>query len=129
VATNEKPRIADIVWEGDSYEVLMSWPKGVRSDFGHSLREMQQGRSAKLDTRRMESVGKGVFELKDSDDSTWYRMMYLTRVGDVIHVLDCFKKKTNKTENKDLSRATTRLSDVNQRLMEERKNAKRKANK
>lgn len=107
----------------------MSWPKGVRSDFGHSLREMQQGRSAKLDTRRMESVGKGVFELKDSDDSTWYRMMYLTRVGDVIHVLDCFKKKTNKTENKDLSRATTRLSDVNQRLMEERKNAKRKANK
>jgi phage-related protein len=129
VATNEKPRIADIVWEGDSYEVLMSWPKGVRSDFGHSLREMQQGRSAKLDTRRMESVGKGVFELKDSDDSTWYRMMYLTRVGDVIHVLDCFKKKTNKTENKDLSRATARLSDVNQRLMEERKNAKRKANK
>lgn len=129
MAANEKSRTADIVWEGNSYEVLMSWPKGIRSDFGHSLREMQQGRSAKLETRRMESIGKGVFELKDSDDSTWYRMMYLTRVGDVIHVLDCFKKKTTKTEKKDLSRATNRLSDVNQRLMEERKNAKRKENK
>jgi len=129
VSTNEKSRIADIVWEGNSYEVLMSWPKGIRSDFGHSLREMQQGRSAKLDTRRMESIGKGVFELKDSDDSTWYRMMYLTRVGDVIHILDCFKKKTAKTEKKDISRATSRLSDVNQRIMEERKNAKRKEHK
>jgi phage-related protein len=28
----------------------------------------------------MESVGKGVFELKDSDDSKWYRLMYLTRI-------------------------------------------------
>jgi len=129
VATNEKPKIADIVWEGDSYDVLLSWPKAIRSDFGYSLREMQQGHAAKLETRRMESIGKGVFELKDSDDSTWYRMMYLTRVDDVIHVLDCFTKKTTKTEKKDLNRATTRLSNVNQRLMEERKNAKRKANK
>jgi phage-related protein len=129
VATNEKPRIADIIWEGDSYEILMSWPKAIRSDFGFSLREMQQGNAAKLETRRMESIGKGVFELKDSDDSTWYRMMYLTRVNDVIHVLDCFTKKTTKTEKKDLNRATARLSNVNKRLMEERKNAKRKANK
>jgi hypothetical protein len=68
---------------GEPYDVLMSWPKAVRSDFGYSLREMQQGHAAKLETRRMESIGKGVFELKDSDDSTWYRMMYLTRVDDV----------------------------------------------
>jgi phage-related protein len=127
VATSEKPRIADIVWEGDSKEVLQSWPKAIRIDFGNSLREMQNGRDAKLDTRRMESIGKKVFELKDSDDITWYRMMYLTRVGDVIHVLDCFEKDTAKTEKKDLQRAKSRLQLVNQRLREEQRNAKRKA--
>jgi len=121
--------MADIVWEGDSYKILMSWPKAIRSDFGFSLREMQQGNTPKLETRRMESIGKGVFELKDSDDSTWYRMMYLTRINDVIHILDCFKKKTTKTEKPDLNRTKARLSSVNQRLMEEQKNAKRKANK
>jgi phage-related protein len=129
VTTSEKPRIADIVWEGDSQQILQSWPKAIRIDFGVSLWEMQQGNPARLETRRMESVGKNVFELKDSDDSTWYRMMYLTRVGDVIHVLDCFEKDSAKTEKKDLRRATARLSQVQQRLMEERKNAKRKANK
>jgi phage-related protein len=129
MAAKEKTRLAEIAWEGDSYDVLMSWPKAMRSDFGHSLREMQQGNPPKLETRRMESVGKRVYELKDSDDSTWYRMMYLARVNDVIHVLDCFSKDTTKTEKKDLNRATARLSNVNQRLMEERKNAKRKANK
>lgn len=126
VNSAEKSRVAEIAWEGDSYDVLKSWPKPIRIDFGNSLREMQQGHPPRLDTRRMESVGKGVFELKDSDDKTWYRMMYLTRIGDVIHVLDCFEKDTAKTEKKDLNRAKARLSAVNQRLMKERRDAKRK---
>ena len=74
----------------------------------------------------MESVGKGVFELKDSDDSKWYRLMYLTRIGVVIHVLHCFEKDTAKTEKNDLNKARARLSIVNQRLLEERKHAKSK---
>jgi phage-related protein len=129
VAQSEKPKKAELKFEGTSHEVLKSWPKEIRIDFGNSLFEMQHGRRARLDTRRMESVGKGVFELKDSDDKTWYRMMYLTRVGDVIHILDCFEKDTAKTEKKDLARATAALKEVNQKLMEERKNAKRKARK
>ncbi len=122
-------RTAEISWEGDSYDVLRSWPKAIRCDFGNSLREMQEGRRPRLSTRRMDSLGSGVFELKDSDDSFWYRMIYLTRIGDVIYVLDCFKKDTAKTEGKDLRRAKARLSNVKQRLMEERKDAKRKSNK
>jgi phage-related protein len=126
VSASEHPRTAELAWEGDSYSVLRSWPKAIRIDFGNSLREMQSGHPAKLETRRMESVGKGVFELKDSDDSKWYRLMYLTRIGDVIHVLHCFEKDTAKTEKNDLNKARARLSIVNQRLLEERKHAKSK---
>jgi len=49
----------------------------------------------------MLSIARGVFELKDSDERTWYRMLYLARVQDTIHILDCFEKDTAKTERKD----------------------------
>ena len=74
----------------------------------------------------MPSIGNGVFELKDSDESAWYRMIYLARKNDVIFVLDCFEKDSRKTEKHDVRRATARLKRVRQRLMEERGNAKRR---
>jgi phage-related protein len=53
-------------------------------------------------------------------------MLYLARVEDKIYVLDCFEKDTAKTERKDLNTARQRLSAVRQRVLEERKNEKRK---
>lgn len=44
----------------------------------------------------MQSIGDGVFELKDSDKYTWYRVIYLARKNDVIFVLDCFEKDSRK---------------------------------
>ena len=40
----------------------------------------------------MTSVAMGVWELEDGDERTWYRLMYLTRISDTIHVLHCFEK-------------------------------------
>ncbi|MBS1814948.1 MAG: type II toxin-antitoxin system RelE/ParE family toxin [Acidobacteria bacterium] len=97
----------------------MGWSKDVRIDFGASLREMQEGRPAKLNVRPMQSIGKGVFELKTQDGKTWYRLVYLARIHDVIYVLDCFEKDTAKTEKKYLARATSRLKEVRRRLREE----------
>ena len=119
---------ASISWEGDSWKVLKSWPKAVQWDFGNSLREMQSGRPARLNVRPMQSIGPGVFELKDADEREWYRMIYLARVGDTIYVLDCFEKDTAKTERKDLNTARNRLATVRQRFQEERRNDKRTTN-
>jgi phage-related protein len=123
---DQDPRVATISWEGDSWDILKSWPKSIRLDFGTSLREIQQGRPPKLDVRPMQSIGAGVFELKDSDQSAWYRMIYLARKNDVIFVLDCFEKDSRKTAKHDIRRAKARFKQVRQRLLEERKNAKHK---
>jgi len=64
----KKAPIATISWEGDSWDVLKSWPKAIQWDFGDSLREMQHGRAARLKVRPMQSIDKGVFELKDADE-------------------------------------------------------------
>ncbi len=127
MANEEKANVAQISWEGDSWKVMKSWPKAIQWDFGDSLREMQHGRPARLNVRPMQSIDKGVFELKDADEKKWYRMLYLARVEDVIYVLDCFEKDTAKTERKDLKTATRRLSAVRQRILEERRDEKRKA--
>lgn len=64
----------------------------------------------------MPSVGKGVWELKDGDARTWYRVMYLTRINNIVHVLHCFEKDSRKTDKRDIAVAKTRLSEVQQRL-------------
>ncbi len=116
---------AEVHWEGDSRDVLQTWPKAVRVDFGIALNEMQDGHPASLQVRPMPSIASGVFELKTDDDAKWYRMVYLARIENVIYVLDCFEKNTRKTEKKDLARSLARYKLVQQRLAEERKYAKR----
>lgn len=119
------PRLAEIHWEGDSKEVLASFPEAVRADLGFALYELQQGRQPSIDTRRMESIGAGVYELKEADERAWYRVIYLSRMDDVIYVLHCFEKQSRKTDKQDLNIAKERLSRVRRRIQEERKHAKR----
>ena len=75
----------------------------------------------------MPSVGKGVFELKTDDDASWYRLMYVARIHDVIYVLDCFKKNTAKTERKDIALSQSRYKQVQERLRKESADAKDKS--
>jgi phage-related protein len=74
----------------------------------------------------MQSIGQGVFELKAADEAAWYRVIYLARIEDTIHVLDSFIKKSRKTERNDLNRARARLSNVRQRLQKGKSDAKGK---
>lgn len=118
--TTEKRAPADVEWEGDSREVLSLFPNDVKSTLGFSLRQIQNGRRPTCETRAMTSVGTGVWELKESDHRTWYRMMYLTVVNNVIHVLHCFEKDSKQTDRRDIETAKARLKDVRERLREQR---------
>jgi phage-related protein len=70
--------------------VLSSFPAAVKSALGFSLRQLQLGLQPTCQTRSMSSIGAGVYELKESDERTWYRTIYLSKMGDVIYVLHCF---------------------------------------
>ena len=113
-----KRYLAEIHWEGDSKEVLASFPERVRGDLGFALYELQQGRPPAIDTRRMESIGASVYELKEADERKWYRVIYLSKIDDVIYVLHCFEKQSRKTDKRDLNMAKERLSRVRQRMKE-----------
>jgi phage-related protein len=118
------PKNAAIAWEGDSKEVLSSFPDEAKQNLGFDLRLLQQGQQP-TDYRPMTSIGPGVFELRDQDERAWYRLIYLSRVRDVIHVLHCFEKRSRETPIKEINVVRQRLKLVRARIIEERKHGKR----
>lgn len=120
----ESSENATIAWEGDSREVLQSFPDGVRQNLGFQLWQLQQGERP-ADYRPLPSIGAGVFELRDQDERSWYRVVYLSRINDVIYVLHCFEKKSREMPRRDFETARRRFKAVKVRLAEEKKHEKR----
>jgi len=120
--STQKP--AEIHWEGNSREVLTGFPGSVRADLGFSLWQLQQGEMPVSATRRMESIGSGVWELKEQDDRKWYRVIYLSRINNVIYILHCFEKQSRKTDRRDLETAKERLTRVRHRIQQQMKGSK-----
>jgi phage-related protein len=104
-----------VIWEGDSLDILKEFPEEIRQDIGGDLRRLQLGEKP-LDSRPMKSIGSGVFELRDRDTKTWYRVIYYIKVKDVIYVLHSFTKKSAKTPKKDLNIAENRLKAIKERI-------------
>jgi phage-related protein len=121
VPNGGKLEVTEIHWEGDAKEVLSSFPQDIKDTFGFALREMQNGEEPPCSHRSMSTIGQGVWELREQDARTWYRLMYLTRIGNVIHVLHCFEKNSRRTSPRDIAIAIERLQTVRQRLMLEKK--------
>jgi phage-related protein len=69
-------------------------------------------------------VGSGVYELREEDAKTWYKVLYVRR-SSAIQVLHCFEKRSNSIEQKDIETAKTRLKRVLEAEREEKRNAKK----
>ncbi len=113
----QQKKRAKISWEGDSLEVLSGFPDDVKKDLGFGLHRLQVG-EVPVHSRPMQSIGPGVFELKEADSRTWYRVIYLSKIEDTIYVLHSFEKNSRKTDKRDLETAKARLKEVRKRLQE-----------
>jgi phage-related protein len=82
MALREEPATtAELHFEGDSLEVLSGFPDDIKRSLGFSLRQLQIGREPTSQTRSMNSIGSGVYELKEADERAWYRAIYLSKIG------------------------------------------------
>lgn len=121
----EERQPAELIWEGDSLDVVRTFPPEIRKELGEDIRRVQTGVKPK-NGRPMKSIGAGVFELRQADKSGWYRTIYLSVVDGKLHILHSFIKKSKSTPAKDLSTAKARLQEVNARRLREKRDAKRK---
>jgi phage-related protein len=115
----------EIHFEGNSLEILSGFPDEIKRALGFSLRQLQIGREPTSQTRSMNSIGPGVYEMKEADERTWYRAIYLSKLANTIHVLHCFEKDSRKTDRRDIDLARHRLKQVMQRLQEKKAHEKR----
>lgn len=120
----DTPKYATVVWEGDAREVLQAFPEDVKQNFGFELWQLQQGERP-FNYRPLPSIGAGVFELRDQDARAWYRVVYLSRLKDVIYVLHCFEKKSREMPRRDFEKAKQRLKAVRARLAQGKENEER----
>jgi phage-related protein len=102
--------------------VLHGFPDGVKNDLGYALYQLQLGQTPP-DRKLVQTVGVGVYELREGDARAWYRVLY-TRREKVIQVLHCFEKRSNAIEQKDIETAKARLKRVLEAEREEKKSAK-----
>src|SRR5437870_13061334 len=63
---------------GDSLRCLRDFPEGARHDAGYQLDKVQRGDQPD-DFKPMPSIGKGAEEIRVSDSSGAYRVIYLAR--------------------------------------------------
>jgi phage-related protein len=60
------------------------------------------------DWKPMPTVGSGVREIRIRDETGAFRVMYVTKLDDVVYVLHAFQKKTQQTARRDLDLAVQR---------------------
>lgn len=115
----KKENLATIIWEADSREVLFNFPKSVKKDIGYALDRLQRGLRP-FDFKYMGNIAPGVFELRERNRDGWYRLIYYSKIEDIIYVIHCFQKKTNQTSQRDIKVIKERLKILKKKIKESR---------
>jgi phage-related protein len=96
---------------GTSLDDLRAFPLAAKREAGHQLDQVQHGFEPD-DWKPMNTVGKGVREIRIRDVSGAFRILYVAKLADAIYVLHCFQKKTEKTSKADVDLAAKRYRDL-----------------
>jgi phage-related protein len=108
--------VKPIEFLGDSLERLRAFPEQARREAGYQLERVQRGFDPD-DWKPMQSVGRGVREIRVRDGSGTYRVIYVARFQYAIYVLHAFVKKTQRTPERDLTLAATRLKQLERTML------------
>lgn len=103
-----------IDWRGSSLKDLKDdniFTLNARKQAGHQLSLVQAGLDPD-EWKTFDVVGAGTKEIIINLDDGWFRVMYVAKFPEAVYVLHCFKKKTNKTSEKDKNITTARYKAV-----------------
>lgn len=101
----------EISFHGSSFDDLRSFPPGAMKTGGYQLRKIQRGIEPS-DWKPMATIGSGVMEIRIPDEGNAFRVFYVAKFTDAIHVLHCFKKTTEKTARRDIEIGKARYKEI-----------------
>ncbi|MGE4243448.1 type II toxin-antitoxin system RelE/ParE family toxin [Ramlibacter sp.] len=88
---NERRRT--LYWEASAKKDFKEFPVPVQKDMGVGLFVVQLGRTPAA-AKPWKGLGSGVFELVEDHRGDTFRAVYAVQVGDAVHVLHAFQKKS-----------------------------------
>lgn len=101
-----------ILWIASSLKDMRDMPDEVKTEFGHSLREIQKGRDPG-NIKPLKHLGEtGVLEIIVDERGGTFRTMYTVEFEDAIAVLHVFQKKSKSgiaTPKQDIELVLKRL--------------------
>jgi phage-related protein len=97
-------------WVGSSLSDVRAFPEDARRIAGYQLRRVQAGLMP-TDWKPIKAVGSGVNEIRIRT-ALQYRILYVAHIGEAVHVLHAFEKRTQKTRQADIDLARKRLAAV-----------------
>jgi len=103
-----------IDWIGSSLKDLCDdeiFPYDTRRAAGYQLRKVQRGDEPD-DWKPFDELGAGTKEIRIKQTDGAFRVMYVAKFEDAIYVLHCFKKKSQKTSQKDKDLSVQRYKDM-----------------
>lgn len=95
---------------GSSLDDLRNFPDEARKAAGFELYAVQRGIEPR-DWKPMPAIGRGVKEIRIHVLGEW-RIIYVTKFEDTVHVLHSFQKKTQKTSQHDIELARKRYKQI-----------------
>ncbi len=99
--------IKPVEFLGSALEDLRTFPRAARRAAGYQIDRVQRGLEPD-DWKPMAAVGAGAKEIRIRDKGGAFRVIYIAKLEQAVHVLHCFQKKAKKTARQDLELATTR---------------------
>lgn len=99
----------DVIVLSQRKRELEEFPEKVREDLLDALRDLGEGLSLTMPfSRKMSGMGEGVYELRFRERSC----IYMIKKNDAIYLVHGFKKKTNKTPQKNIEVALQRIKRI-----------------
>jgi phage-related protein len=95
---------------GSSLDDLRNFPEEARKEAGFELYAVQRGLEPS-DWKPMPSIGRGVKEIRIHVLGEW-RIIYVAKFEDAVHVLHSFQKKTRRTNQHDIEIARKRYKQI-----------------
>ncbi|MDT8403259.1 type II toxin-antitoxin system RelE/ParE family toxin [Sulfuriflexus sp.] len=99
-----------LLFEGDTLALIRQLPDDARHRAGYEIDRVQRDREPE-NWKPFPAIGQGAREIR-IQVSRQYRIIYIAKFADTVHVLHVFAKKSQKTRKSDIEIAKNRLKEV-----------------
>lgn len=103
--------VKGVNFRGSTLDAFRDMPKEARQGAGYKIDLVQRG-EIPTDCDPISRVGVGAMELRVWSDDGTYRIIYVAKFKEVVHILHVFKKTTRAISKKDIDIAKKNYDSI-----------------